>query len=211
MVFQFHTSAGPDEEMGLLLGTILGIALVLSLALRLALSVLRCAGLYTIAKRRGLRRAWLVWIPVAGKWILGSLSDQYRYLVRGQYQSRRKILLGLSIANSLLTLCTLSTALCCAGAVLPVWERLSASEAASALLAPSMVLAISGCILLALKVLEFIFKQLCMVDLYRSCDPVNAIAYLVFGILLRFLEPFFLLALRKRDNGLPPRREPIVE
>ena len=34
----------------------------------------------TMARRRGLRHRWLVWLPVGRDWIQGSLSDQYQYL-----------------------------------------------------------------------------------------------------------------------------------
>ena len=33
---------------------------------------------YTVAVRRGLKNAWLAWIPVADAWLVGSISDQYR-------------------------------------------------------------------------------------------------------------------------------------
>ena len=57
-----------------------------------------------------------------------------------------------------------------------------------------------------MKLVEYVLRQMCMYDLYRSCDPGNATAYLVLGILFSILEPIFLIALRKRDSGLPPRR-----
>ena len=38
--------------------------------------VLWSLGVYTIAKRRGIRKPWLSWIPVGNLWILGSISDQ---------------------------------------------------------------------------------------------------------------------------------------
>ena len=56
----------------------------------------------TMARRRGLRHRWLVWLPVGRDWIQGSLSDQYQYLVRGQIRSKRKVLSGLSLGKLLL-------------------------------------------------------------------------------------------------------------
>ena len=37
--------------------------------------VLTALAMYTIAKRRGLNRPWLSWVPVVNCWVLGSLSD----------------------------------------------------------------------------------------------------------------------------------------
>ena len=65
--------------------------------LGIASFVLSAIALYTIARRRGLNHAWLSWIPVANCWILGSLSDQYQYVVKGQNKSKRKVMLILNI------------------------------------------------------------------------------------------------------------------
>ena len=70
-----------------------------SMALVIATYVLTALSYYTVACRRGLKNPWLAWIPVANLWLLGSISDQYRYVVKGEYKSKRKILLGLGIAS----------------------------------------------------------------------------------------------------------------
>lgn len=68
-----------------------------SMVIGLVAYVLMAVGLYTIAKRRGIRNPWLAWIPVANYWLLGCISDQYQYVAKGQNKSRRKLLLTLSI------------------------------------------------------------------------------------------------------------------
>lgn len=72
----------------------MGIGMVLSVACY----VLEALSLYTIAQRRGIRKPWLAWIPVVNVWIVGSISDQYQYVVNRRIQNRRKVLLGLAIA-----------------------------------------------------------------------------------------------------------------
>lgn len=69
----------------------------LSFGLTVAAYVLTALALYTIAKRRGIKRPWLAWIPVADMWLLGCISDQYRYVTKGQVTNRRKTLLTLNI------------------------------------------------------------------------------------------------------------------
>ena len=68
-----------------------------SFLLNVAVYVLTALAVYTVAKRRGLSNPWLAWIPVADSWLLGSISDQYRYVVKGENRSKRKILLTLRI------------------------------------------------------------------------------------------------------------------
>ena len=65
----------------------------------IALYVLQALGLYTLAQRRGIRKSWFAWIPVLSLWTLGSLSDQYRYVVRHQFRSRRKWLMILILVG----------------------------------------------------------------------------------------------------------------
>ena len=66
--------------------------------------VLTSLALYTVAQRRGIRKPWLAWVPVLNCWILGSLSDQYRYVVLEQNKSKRKVLLVLNLVKAVLIL-----------------------------------------------------------------------------------------------------------
>ena len=65
--------------------------------------VLYALGLYTIAQRRGIRYAWLAWIPVGSVWILGSIADDYRQKARGEVKNRRTLLMVVTIVMVVLT------------------------------------------------------------------------------------------------------------
>ena len=83
------------------------------LACFVVMYVFQSIGLYTIAKRRGIANPGLAWVPVAYSWILGSVSDQYQYVVRGKVCNRRKILLGRASQG------------CCSWPIIPrFWMRL---------------------------------------------------------------------------------------
>ena len=79
-------------------------SIVPSSLLGIATYVLSSLGLYTLASRRGIGNAWLSWVPVLNIWIIGSLSDQYQYVVKGKVKSKRKSLLILNIVNMLIAL-----------------------------------------------------------------------------------------------------------
>ena len=51
--------------------------------------------LSTVARRRGINNPWLAWVPVGNVWMLGCISDQYRYVAKGQVKNRRKTMLVL--------------------------------------------------------------------------------------------------------------------
>ena len=69
----------------------------------IAIYVFTALSLYTVAKRRGIAAPWLAWVPVARLWVLGSLSDQYRYLTQGQIRHKRISLLVWTGASWVLT------------------------------------------------------------------------------------------------------------
>lgn len=68
----------------------------------IALYVLQALGLYTIAKRRGIRHAWLAWVPIGSAWILGSVCDDFKTRCDGKKHGFRIALLTLTIVVEVL-------------------------------------------------------------------------------------------------------------
>ncbi len=188
---------------------ITGMLQVPSLLLAVAGYVLTALALYTIAQRRGIHKPWLAWIPVVNCWLLGSISDQYQYVVNGVNKSKRKILLGLNIANLVL-----GTGICVMAVVMVVKAIFGISDYASEeafagdILGP--VLSVLGmCIpLLGVSIACAIIRYIALYDLYKSLDPNNCVLFLVLSILFHVTEPFFLFFNREKDLGMPPRRQP---
>ena len=179
-----------------------------SMLLGIASYVLTSMALYALAARRGIGKAWLSWVPVLNVWIIGSLSDQYRYVVKGQIKSKRKTLLILNLVNALLTVILLMVAAGVAvelvrggiygfdGSVL--WN----SVLGSVLGATGLALTMS-----AIAVAAMVIRYIALYDIYTSMDPANNVLFLVLSILFRVTEPFFLFFNRNKDIGMPPRRE----
>lgn len=173
----------------------------------IATYVMTALALYTIAKRRGLHNPWLAWIPVASFWLLGSISDQFRYVTLGQNKAKRKWLLGLNITSSVLGI-----AIVCMGISVVVnaifntvnfydeeaflRSVLGSAISMLALLVPLLAVNIAA------KVLGYMAKY----DIYKSLDPANCVLYLVLSIFFPVTEPFFLIFNRNKDLGMPPRK-----
>ncbi len=171
--------------------TILGVVLVCCLVGW----IIRSMSLHSIAKRRGIRHAWLAWIPVGSRWILGSVADQYQHLVQGKVTSRRKIMLILGAVSMVLYTVVYGFSFMQVFAslgVLPV-EQVETAVLAGAI--PSMLGTVVG-------IVTLVFYHICNYDLYRSCRPNGATAFLVLGIIFPVCEPFFYLACRKKDLGM---------
>ena len=192
-----------EEELFMMIPALL--SSVPSALFSIAAYILSALALYTIAKRRGLSKPWLAWIPVVNCWIVGSLSDQYQYVVKGQNKSKRKILLILSILTAAFTVTILVLAVTMAvGAIMSY----SHAEIMTNVMGP--VMAILGmCLpLVGVGIAYAVIRYMALFDIYRSVDPSNAVLFLVLSIFFGITEPFFLFFNRNRDSGMPPRRQP---
>lgn len=196
------------SDIGESLGALFGLTWsTLPTLISIAVYVFTALGLYTLAQRRGLRHPWLAWIPVANVWILGSLSDQYRYVVRGQVRSKRKVLLTLNIISAVMGL--VMTVVIVAAVIRCVFSFRGASETeiVNALMGSIMgVLAL--CVPWAgVAIASAVLSYMALYDIYTSCDPANNTVYLVLSILFGFTQAIFLFLCRNRDDGMPPRRD----
>ena len=184
-----------------------------SFAMSVAAYVLTALALYTVATRRGLKYAWLSWVPVANVWLLGSISDQYRYVVKGENKSKRKILLTLSILSALCVLVTviLSVSMAVSG-VAAAMGGMSEDQVMGQIL--GRVIGIFGMLvpMLGISIACTVIRYMALYDVYTSMDPQNNVLFLVLSIVFGFTEPFFLFFNRNKDAGMPPRKqEPVCE
>ena len=202
--FGFADSFGMDLSDPLLLGFIIiyGIVLLFAVLAAVVTYVLHSVGMYTIAKRRGIHHPGLAWVPVANAWILGSISDQYQYVVKGRIRSRRKVLLGLMIAANVLFLAFLAVF------TASVVTAVSLQGGAARFVTVAPWIGSIGVYLAAwiVAMIATVFMYIAYYDLFRSCIPDNAVLFLVLSIFFNFLPPFFVFASRKQDGGMPPRR-----
>lgn len=182
-------------------------SIVPSSLLGIATYVLSSLGLYTLASRRGIGNAWLSWVPVLNIWIIGSLSDQYRYVVKGQYKSKRKTLLILNLINAVVALILLIVAVgvtveLTTGAIYGVrGNELWNSVLGSALGATGLALTMGG-----ISIAAAVIRYMALYDIYVSMDPANSVLFLVLSIIFNVTEAFFLFFNRDKDNGMPPKK-----
>lgn len=210
--FEFgYTDGFPEVGTALegrLIGLVIGfyaVLLLLIMAFAVLTYVFHSLGIYTIAKRRGIHHSWLAWLPVGNMWILGSISDQYQYVSKGKVTNRRKVLLGIMIAIFALMFTAWT---CWLGALL---NRVL-SDAAVGTSLPGLALG-AGALFLAcfvVAVVGTVFQYIAYYDLFVSCEPNNAVVYLVLSIFINVTLPFFVFACRKRDLGMPPRKAKVV-
>lgn len=173
----------------------------------IAVYVLTAISLYVIAKRRGLHNAWLAWIPVGSNWLIGSISDQYRYVARGQNKAKRKWLLGLNLASAVLTIVILCMGVSVIGnAIVNAMNFYDEDAFLRSILGSAISMFALLVPLLAVAAAAKILGYMAFYDIYKSLDPANCVLYLVLSILFPFTQPFFLIFNRNKDLGMPPRK-----
>lgn len=99
---------------------------LISLAFSVAFYVLQAIGLQTLADRRGIRFAWLAWVPFGALWVLGAIADDYKLRMFGKRWVTRTVLPLLMVA--LLVMSFLLVGLCYTKILEPLSEIVSYEE-----------------------------------------------------------------------------------
>ena len=172
--------------------------------LQIVTYVLTALGLYAMANRRGLRHAWLSWIPIGNLWVIGCLSDQFRYVVRGENKKKRKTLVRLVVAEILAVILLIALLIGC------IFFAAQAYVDDSDALVPGILGFGGGFLVLVLAIAGMgiavaIIRFMALYDVYQSGDPEHAVLFLVLSIFIRVTEPFFLFCNRKKDAGMVQR------
>ncbi len=181
----------------------LSILLFFVLVVGLVFYVFESIGLYTLAKRRGLQYPGLAWVPVANMWILGSLADNYMNVTELRETKSRYILLSLEIIRMVIAI------------PMVVFAVISSLETIVAILDERYYAAgdyvfnifwILGLSFLfsVLSITLMVFLYISLYRIFKSCQPSNAVLYLILSILVGSSLPFILFAIRNKDEGMIP-------
>lgn len=202
----YNYGNGDSEALGAALITaagILGIVLFFVAAFYLTAYIFQSIGLYTLAKRRGVRYPGLAWVPVANVWIMGALADHYMRVTELRETKSRQILLGLDIA-----LCAVSIPMAVIllgflpeAVVAAVNGRYYGAE--SYLMGTLGILGFSF-VMVLLSITLAVFLYLALYRIFKSCRPSNAVVFLILSIFFSISLPFILFAIRNKDEGMIP-------
>ena len=197
--------------------------------------ILQALALYTIAKRRGIRKPWLAWIPFGNSWILGSLSDQYQYVTKRAVKNKRKSLLGLEIASGALAVAMVVAVvfvivqfLFISGGMMAGWmdlgntadfevvlDNLQNVTLTENTLGAALVVIVLCVPLIGVSITYQVLFWKAMYDLFRSCEPEKSTIYLVIGLVGNFmvsgLYSVLLMLCKDKDLGMPPRKQEVEE
>ena len=200
--YQNNTIYINEEVVSVLVG-LLATVLAFVLVIRLALFIFRSVSLYKIARRRGIRNAWLAWVPVGSDWVLGNVADQYQYVVKGKIRNRRLPLLLLTLAVLVLQAVVSAMGFNSMLDMVRVAMTGSGYPDVVRIVLLAMITMVQSGVAIALLVV----RGFALYDFYSSCTSRYNVLFLVLGLVFRFLEPVFFFVCRNKEEGMPPRRE----
>lgn len=177
-----------------------------------AVYILVAYSLFAIAKRRGISNPWMAFVPVVQLWLLGSISDDYQMKVHGTEKKRRKILLGLQIAQAALAVILIIMIVVAILAILSagytnyddIGDWIGVIGSFGGIIVVLLAFA-------ALAVVAAVFRYIALFDVYRSCKPDQAVLFLLLNIFVSVTEPIFLMIVHRSDEGMPGTTWPPVE
>lgn len=203
--YDFDVEAVVGSAFGVFFA-VYAIVILIALAVAAVSYVLQSLSLYTIANRRGIKNPWLAWVPVGNYWVTGCVSDQYRYVAKGEVKNKRKALL---ILNIVLLVLELSILVYDIDMFITYGGAVSENAAVAAGLM-SFVYVIGSLAVFGVSVAISVIYYVALYDLYRSCDPGNGVVYLLLSIFVGWITPILLMIVRKKDEGMPPRKADVA-
>jgi len=206
MEHHYQFAYAVEEGLALIPGLL---SMIPSGAIHIAAYILTSLALYTLASRRGLNHPWLSWVPVANVWIIGSLSDQYRYVVKGEYKAKRKALLILKVISAILSAVIAAMAISLVAELFEnaVYYEVYDEDIWEDVIGPMLGILGLSLPLFGVNIAVMVIRYMALYDVYTSCDPQYNVLFLVLSVLFGVTEPFFLFFSRNKDLGMPPRRQ----
>ena len=170
-------------------------------AIGTVLYVFEAIGLYRLAKKRGIPLYGLAWVPIFNTYILGKIADDVNFCRRNKRTKYSGILLGLTIAVTVLSLVVgiVSACLFLNGGDFYFTQDVLPGD----VMLLVFLLFACGSLVSVLSIVLEVFLFIALYRIYYGYDQMKATLYEVLSILFSFMTPIFLFILRNRPL-LPP-------
>ena len=188
--------------------TVLSAIAVVSLVIGIILYIFQAIGMYSISKHRNLGTSGFAWVPILNTFKMGQIADDAVLHKRGSRTHFMVLMPVFYIAGGIL--CSIGYFLSLIsfnlnsdeirmifreGTIdIPSLVR-SGSFSKGSLITGGILLVIGGILLLVSTVMEYI----CLYHIFKSCSQTY-VAYFILSLLFTVTIPFFLFAIRKKDN-----------
>lgn len=170
--------------------------------------VLFSLGLYTLSSRRGLKSAWLAWLPVTNAYVLGYIAD-----TEDENEPQRKIWRGLMLTFSILNVIFAIVFIVAFAALLvtaiSVPENSLLWEEEAFILKTFFSLLVPCFLFLISNIVYSVLAYICLYKLFNSTDSKNAVLMLVLSIFIPLAASICIFICRKK--GYPQVQIPDID
>ncbi len=172
----------------LMIFAVLGVFMAVA-GLCIADYVLSSLGLYRLAKRRGVSKPWIAWIPIANSWTVGAVTDDYelRCGFKRKWRMVLPVLTGIVLVAALLYNIFISGSF---AGIMSNYQYMygqldNVVGIVVSLYALLIVMLMSTTVLMACQVV-------CLFKIYESTVPERAVKYLLLSLLVPLAEAICL-------------------
>lgn len=155
-----------------------------------ALYFFQAAAIYTIGNKRGMKNAFLAFIPVVNMYFLGKIADDIKRTMNKKT----------NYANRILAFYIVSLAAGAAGTVFICLSRVYSAITGrfSFFVIPAVILMIAAFVF---AVVTTVFSYIALHVIYKEYTPANAALFTVLSVLFSFVMPFLLFSIRNNKSG----------
>ncbi len=140
--------------------------------------ILQSLSMYTIADKRGVKNAWLAWIPIGDAWVLGKVVDEYDERCNTK-KNWAKTLLTLNLLGGVFFAVTYV-----AFFVFVFATIISEGDLDSWAIVPFIVLYLLLLVAVLMLSAGSVLKMICTYKVYESIVPHKAIKYMIVSVLV---------------------------
>ena len=171
-----------------------------SMAMGIAAYVLTALAYYSVANRRGLKNAWLAWIPVANVYVLGATADILEEK-RGLSHKWSKVLLILTVAVAALFFLFFVSFIGFA-VYIGIMEGIGATSpdaffAGEMFLLPMIAFYLIYIVLIVISMALSYLNIICVYKIFEEIAPKKSIKYFLIYVLVPFGDVYCLFKGKK--------------
>ena len=182
------------------------VMLGISLAVSLVFHFIEAKGLYTIAKRRGLPKPGLAYVPILKYFVVGKIAEQFESAQYGKTRAHTKRLLGIGIPYYILSIVF---AIVMTGMYFNLIDNFTTMMYSDMYYIGTGAFGIAGfagiyifsLLLSGLSIPFTLFYHFAYYKVFRSLDPKTCVLFTVLGIVLGVTTPFVINKKREMDDG----------
>jgi hypothetical protein len=191
---------GFEEAMMVFFGIFAVTFLVIGIG-ALVLYILRCVGIMTLARNRGMSNPWVIWIPLVGVYTIGALADDIQAR-EGKRTAFRWLLLGGNILTYVISIVSSAASI---GSLVDMFGNFDpysygfGESYFEGMTRFSMISGLLGGPASLISLAVYVITIIALFYIYKCYKPESSTAYTVLSVIFPFMQSIFPFAIRNNQ------------